>query len=147
MIVDRIDHMKIVSTDAKKLADAFTKLTGTKPVFIDDRTEKKGYKNTTFIFPHGLQIQEVTDTSKPEGKWLDDVKKDCVHTLTLACKSIAKSKPEMEALGFKMIAQYTAATEGLKYATFDTYDALGFYIELQQYIDMYDYGYDETINT
>lgn len=143
MDINRIDHINFVAKDMDKINAAFEALTGKKPMFVDDHTSKDGVKESTFIFPHGFQVQQVTDASKPFGGWLEDMK-DGVHTLTMVCENIKTAKPEMEALGFKVLREYVEPTQGLKYITFDTSSVFGFYVELMQYVDMYDYGYDGT---
>jgi hypothetical protein len=138
MLVDRIDHISFIAKDGDKITEAFTKLSGKKPMFIDDRTENLGIKQTSFIFPLGFYVQEVTDSSKPTAEWLKSIKQGA-YAITLGCDSIKEFIPEMEARGFKKLSERVAPTEGVKFALFDTFDVLGFYVEFQQYIDMFDY--------
>jgi hypothetical protein len=112
-------------------------------MFEDDHTAADGVRETTFLFPHGMVFQEVTDESKPLAAFIKNLPEG-IYKMTVAVKNIKESKPEMEAMGYKVIDEHVAVTQGLKFCTFDTYADIGFYVELQQYVDMYDYGYDET---
>ena len=143
MFTDRIDHLSYVTKDADKAVEAWSKFVGKEPLFIDDRTETEGVKEYTFLFPHGIIFQEITDETKPYGAFLKDLPEG-LHTLTVGVKNTKEAAKELEAQGYKQIRQNVAPTQGLKFVTYDTYEDLGFYVELQQYIDMFDYGYDET---
>lgn len=143
MYTDRIDHLTFVTKDAKKAVAAWAKFSGKEPMFEDDHTARDGVKETTFLFPHGVIFQEVTDPTKPLASRIKDLPEG-IYKMTVAVKSIKEAKPELLDMGYKLIDEHVETTQGLKFCTFDTYDDIGFYVELQQYVDMFDYGFDET---
>lgn len=143
MHTDRIDHLTFLTKDLDTVVNAWAKFTGVEPMFEDDNTETDGVKEVTFLFPHGIVFQQVTDETKPYAASIKDLPEG-IHTMTIAVQSMKDAKPEMEALGYSVIRERVNIMQGAKFCTYNTYEDLGFNVEVQQWIDMFDYGYDET---
>ena len=127
MEVTRIDHIHIKVKDQPKATALYEQVIGAKLLMEADFSDDSGIRIGYNPFPIGLELMEVTDTSKEMAKIYEPAP-DGVFALSLKVPDIDKATEEMEAMGYPLLMRYDFGE--IKEALFDTKGALGVYIEL-----------------
>lgn len=127
MQVTRIDHIHIKVNDQPKATALYEQVIGAKLLVEADFSDDSGIRIGYNPFPLGLELMEVTDTSKEMAKIYEPAPEG-VFALSLKVPDIDKATEELEAMGHKLMMRYDFGE--IKEALFDTKKALGVYIEL-----------------
>lgn len=130
MKVERIDHIHIKIDDLKSAVFTLEGVLGMKFPMEMDFSADYGLRVAFNPFPLGVELMEVTDTSKAMAKLYAEAPQG-VFALSLKVPDMEEAITEMESLGHKMLLQY--GFDQIKEALFDCRESTGLFLELIEY--------------